>query len=142
MNVLQAYGAKEYKLVGLVFQRCLAFSCLYALAIAVLYSQSQWVFSHLGQARELALAAGQFLLRITPTTLLISPLYCLHKYWAAQRVTLPGLVAGAVSVFVAPIVFWFLIFRWVEHALSTDFSLFYCVASILCRISGCLTVFC
>eukprot|EP00803_Ostreobium_quekettii_P002785 evm.model.scf_1364.4 EVM.evm.TU.scf_1364.4 scf_1364:40757-43439(-) len=107
----QAYGAREYKLVGLVFQRCLAFSCLYSLAIAVLYSQSQWLFSHLDQVKELAMAAGQFLLRISPSTLLISPLYCLHKYWAAQKVTLPGLVAGAVSVFIAPCVFWVFIFR-------------------------------
>ncbi|CAD7701809.1 unnamed protein product [Ostreobium quekettii] len=107
----QAFGAKEYRLVGLVFQRSLGFCLLFSLTIAAVYTQSEWLFNHLGQKPQLAHAAGRFLFLLSPSVVLLAPLLCLQYYWLAQKVSLPSVMSGALSVLVAPAAFWYFIFR-------------------------------
>jgi len=90
----QAFGAKNYKRVGLLLQRQLLFHWLLCLPIGVMWWYTEPLLLRLGQLPSVAAAAGQFVVMQLPALPLMPVVMDVTTFCAAQRIVrMPMLVS-------------------------------------------------
>ena len=90
----QAFGAKNYKRVGLLLQRQLLFHWLLCCPIGVMWWYTESLLLRLGQLPSVAAAAGQFVVIQLPALPLMPVVMDVTTFCAAQRIVrMPMLVS-------------------------------------------------
>jgi len=110
----QAYGAKNYRAVGIVLQRSLLFTITLAALVATIWSQAEKLLRFLGQDPAISAAAARYLHWSIPALFFVGCGDCLKRYLTAQNCVAPATVASIMAVVVAPLVNWILIVKWGE----------------------------
>ena len=82
----QAYGAKNYHLVGIALQRAIIFTNVLALCVSLSWTKASALLLVLGQEASLAGAAGQYLQWCIPALFFVGTGDCLKRYLTAQNV--------------------------------------------------------
>lgn len=109
--VVQAYGAGNYKLVGLILQRAVLVCFLVCIPVAMLWMRSESLLLALGQDPAIAVYAGRYLMLCIPCLFLTIAMECVRKFLQSQRVVAPMMMVAAFTTCIAPLYFWTFIFR-------------------------------
>jgi len=108
----QAYGARNYRMLGVVLQRALLICCAACVPITLLWLRVDGLLGALRQPPAIALRAGRYLRLISPTLYISVLQECVRRYLLAQRVVRPGMVITAVSTLLSPLYSYALMYRW------------------------------
>ncbi|XVE95122.1 hypothetical protein REPUB_Repub02eG0069300 [Reevesia pubescens] len=94
----QAYGAKQWKLLGLTLQRTVLLLLSTSIPISFMWVNMKNILLWCGQDREISSVAHTFILCSIPDLFFLSLLHPLRIYLRTQSITLPVTYCSAISV--------------------------------------------
>lgn len=94
----QAYGAKQWKLLGLTLQRTVLLLLSTSIPISLTWLNMKSILLRCGQDEEISSVAHTFILFSIPDLFFLSFLHPLRIYLRTQSVTLPLTYCSAISV--------------------------------------------
>ncbi|XP_047150053.1 protein DETOXIFICATION 48-like [Vigna umbellata] len=94
----QAYGAKQWKLLGLTLQRTVLLLLSTSIPISFMWLNMKRILLWSGQDNEIASVAQTFIIFSIPDLFLLSLLHPLRIYLRTQRITLPLTYCSTISV--------------------------------------------
>ncbi|CAI8583149.1 unnamed protein product [Vicia faba] len=94
----QAYGAKQWKILGLTLQRTVLLLLSTSIPISFIWSNMKTILLFSGQDQEISSMAQTFILYSIPDLFLVSFLHPLRIYLRTQGITLPLTYCSAISV--------------------------------------------
>ncbi|OMO57476.1 Multi antimicrobial extrusion protein [Corchorus olitorius] len=94
----QAYGAKQWKLLGLTLQRTVLLLLSASVPISFMWVNMKAILLWCGQDQEISSVAHKFILFSLPDLLFLSLLHPLRVYLRTQSITLPVTYCSAISV--------------------------------------------
>ncbi|KAK7275879.1 hypothetical protein RIF29_17005 [Crotalaria pallida] len=94
----QAYGAKQWKLLGLTLQRTILLLLSTSIPISFMWLNMKTILLWLGQDQEISSMAQTFIFFSIPDLFLLSLLHPLRIYLRTQGITLPLTYCSALSV--------------------------------------------
>lgn len=94
----QAYGAKQWKLLGITLQRTVLLLLSTSLPISFLWLNMKRILLWCGQDDEISSVAQTFILFAIPDLFFLSLLHPLRVYLRSQGITLPLTYCSAISV--------------------------------------------
>jgi MATE family multidrug resistance protein len=107
----QAFGARQYGLLGVYKQRAMLVLALACLPIAVVWANAGRILVLLGQDRDIAAEAGAYsrwlILGLVPYV----PLACHIRFLQTQSVVVPVMVSSGVTALGHAVVCWALVFK-------------------------------
>lgn len=107
----QAYGAKNYKALGIVLQRAILICWTCCIPVSLLWSQTHRLLGLLQQPPEVVEAAAHYLSILQPALYVSCVTSCLTRYLLAQRVVLPSMAITGITAVLSPVWNWLLIFK-------------------------------
>ncbi|KAE8684554.1 MATE efflux family protein 5-like isoform X2 [Hibiscus syriacus] len=94
----QAYGAKQWKLLGLTLQRTVLLLLSASVPICFMWVNVKTILLRCGQNQEISSVAHTFILFSIPDLFFLSLLHPLRIYLRTQSITLPVTYCSAISV--------------------------------------------
>lgn len=94
----QAYGAKQWKLLGLTLQRTVLLLLSTSIPISFMWFNMKRILLWSGQDQEIASVAQTFIIFSIPDLFLLSLLHPLRIYLRTQSITMPLTYCSAISV--------------------------------------------
>ncbi|GMI91042.1 BUSH-AND-CHLOROTIC-DWARF 1, ZRIZI, Arabidopsis abnormal shoot4 [Hibiscus trionum] len=94
----QAYGAKQWKLLGLTLQRTVLLLLSASIPISFMWVYMKTILLWCGQNQEISSVAHTFILFSIPDLFFLSLLHPLRIYLRTQSITLPVTYCSAISV--------------------------------------------
>ncbi|XP_028126892.1 protein DETOXIFICATION 48-like [Camellia sinensis] len=94
----QAFGAKQWKLLGLTLQRTVLLLLSTSIPISFMWLNMKRILLWCGQDEEISSAAHTFIVFAIPDLFFLSLLHPLRIYLRTQNITLPVTYCSAVSV--------------------------------------------
>ncbi|XP_030528495.1 protein DETOXIFICATION 48 [Rhodamnia argentea] len=94
----QAYGARQWKLLGLTLQRTVLLLLSASIPITFMWANMKEILLWCGQDEEISSTAHTFILFSMPDLFFLSLLHPLRIYLRTQNITLPLTYCSAVSV--------------------------------------------
>ncbi|XP_004490498.1 protein DETOXIFICATION 48-like [Cicer arietinum] len=95
----QAYGAKQWKILGLTLQRTILLLLSTSIPISFIWLNMETILLWSGQNQEISSKAQTFILFLIPDLFLLSILHPLRIYLRTQGITMPLTYCSAISVF-------------------------------------------
>ncbi|XP_022135301.1 protein DETOXIFICATION 16-like isoform X2 [Momordica charantia] len=106
----QAYGAKQYHMLGIHMQRGMVVLSILCIPIALLWASIPQIFTLLKQDPLISEQAGIYAQWLIPSIIPYGLLQCQLRFLQAQHLTSPLLVATAASSLIHLVVCWGLVF--------------------------------
>ena len=107
----QAYGAKQYHMLGVHMQRAMLVLTLMGIPIAVLLSFTEQIFKGLKQDPEISAGAGLYSRWLIPSIFPYGLLQCQLRFLQTQSITLPLMISSGITSLVHVFVCWILVLR-------------------------------
>ncbi|PKI69401.1 hypothetical protein CRG98_010199 [Punica granatum] len=107
----QAFGAKQYHMLGIHTQRAMLVLFLLSIPLSLLCLSTRQILVSLGQDPEISAEAGTFNHWMVPSLFAYSLLQCLDRFLMAQNDVLPMMVSSAVTACLHVLVCWVLVFQ-------------------------------
>lgn len=107
----QAFGAKQYHLLGLYLQRAILVNYLVCIPISLIWWNMDFLLVSLGQNPEIANLAGLCSRNLIPTAFAVATVQPLLKFLQAQSVVRPMALSSAVALLLHIPLCWLLIFH-------------------------------
>lgn len=107
----QAYGAKQYHMLGIYLQRAVFVLYLVALPIAVVWWNMDTVLVFLGQDPEISEMAGVYARYLVPTIFAVATLQPLVKFLQTQSLVLPMAMFSVATLILHVPLCWILIYK-------------------------------
>ncbi|CAN1179448.1 Protein DETOXIFICATION 16 [Linum perenne] len=108
----QAYGAKQYKMLGIHAQRGMLVLAILSIPISILWGFTGPVLNILKQDQSISKMAGQSAPWLIPSILPFGILQCQTKFLQTQSITLPQMVGTALGCLVHGVSCWVLIYKF------------------------------
>ncbi|KAI9175035.1 hypothetical protein LWI28_026430 [Acer negundo] len=108
----QAYGAKQYHMLGIHMQRAMLVLTLISIPIALLWGFTEHVFTLLKQDPEISIHAGIYARCLIPSILPYGLLQCQLRFLQTQNNTLTLMISTGISSLVHVLACWTLVFRF------------------------------
>lgn len=102
----QAYGAKQYHMLGVHMQRAMFVITLMCIPIALLWFNTEQIFRSLKQDPEIAAQAGLYLRWLIPSILPYGLLQCQLRFLQTQNNIWPLVISTAITSLVHFLVCW------------------------------------
>ncbi|XP_059640443.1 protein DETOXIFICATION 16-like [Cornus florida] len=106
----QAYGAKQYHMLGIHMQRAMLVLMLLGIPIAFLWSCTGYIFTIFGQDLEISSQAGIYALWLIPSIFPYGVLQCQLRFLQTQNNVKPLLISSGITSLVHVLVCWTLVF--------------------------------
>ncbi|KAK0575076.1 hypothetical protein LWI29_033688 [Acer saccharum] len=107
----QAYGAKQYHMLGIHTQRAMVTLVAVSIPLAGIWFYTTNILTTLGQDQEISIEAGIFNRWMIPSLFAYGLLQCLNRFLQTQNNVFPMLISSAVTAFFHVIVCWVLVFK-------------------------------
>ncbi|XP_050223060.1 protein DETOXIFICATION 16-like [Mercurialis annua] len=107
----QAYGAKQYHMLGVHMQRAIFVLALMIIPISFLWANSRHLFMIFGLDTEIASYAHIYILWLIPAILPFGILQCQVRFLQAQKLVLPLLISTGISSSMHILLCWTLILK-------------------------------
>lgn len=108
----QAYGAKQYHMLGVHMQRAMLVLLLMCFPIALLWSSTEQIFIILKQEPEISMQAGIYARWLIPSIFPYGLLQCQLRFLQTQNNTLPLMISTGITSVVHVISCWTLVFTF------------------------------
>eukprot|EP00798_Chlamydomonas_sp_ICE-L_P029169 gene29169-32391_t len=102
----QAYGARQYKRIGLILQRATIICTIACVPVVLLWTNMEWVLVLMHQAPDV------YMKIISPTLFSCTLSSVLYRYLLAQGIVQPSTWCTFIAALTCPIYNWLLIFKW------------------------------
>ncbi|PAN37694.1 hypothetical protein GQ55_7G106800 [Panicum hallii var. hallii] len=107
----QAFGAKQYYLLGIYKQRAILVLTLVSLVVAVIWSYTGQILLVFGQDPEIAAGAGSYIRWMIPALFVYGPLQCHVRFLQTQSIVLPVMLSSGVTALNHLLVCWLLVYK-------------------------------
>ncbi|KAI9174554.1 hypothetical protein LWI28_019158 [Acer negundo] len=108
----QAYGAKQYHMLGIYMQRAMIVLTLVSFPVAGLWGCTEQIFTIFKQDPKISLHAGTYARWLIPSILPFGLLQCQLRFLQTQSNVLPLMISTAIASLVHVIACWTSIFRF------------------------------
>ena len=102
----QAYGAKNYPMIGVVMQRAMLINALVAIPIVLLWTRMSGILVWLGQSADIAPLAAKYMLLSLPQLFCSIVTTGVEKFQTTQNIMKPVTLINLGILSVCPLVFW------------------------------------
>lgn len=92
----QAYGAKQYKMLGIHMQRAMLILMIVSIPLAVIWANTGSILVFLGQDHEIASEAGSFARFMLPSLFAYGLLQCLNRFLQTQNIVFPMMCSSGI----------------------------------------------
>ncbi|XP_057810712.1 protein DETOXIFICATION 16-like [Salvia miltiorrhiza] len=107
----QAYGAKQYQMLGVYTQRGAVVVLALSIGLAVVWYNTCFILVGLGQDHDIAAGAGEFNRWMIPGLFAYGILQCLIRFLQAQNIVLPMMITSGVTGVLHVFLCWLLVFK-------------------------------
>ena len=107
----QAYGAKQYEMVGIYLQRGLFVLYAAAIPLAFVYGYMGQILAGLGQNKDISYEAGKYARWLIPTLFAQASAQPLIRFLQTQSLVYPMLLTSVISVVCHAPLCWFLVYK-------------------------------
>ncbi|TQD72572.1 hypothetical protein C1H46_041887 [Malus baccata] len=108
----QAYGAKQYHMLGVHMQRAMLTLLAVSIPLAVIWFYTSTILMALGQDHEISAEAGTFNRWMIPSLFAYSLLQCLNRFLQTQNNVFPMMISSGVTALLHIVVCWALCFKF------------------------------
>lgn len=108
----QAYGAKQYHLLGVNMQRAMLVLMLMCIPISFLWVFTGSILTSFGQDLEISTQAGIYARWLIPSIFPYGLLQCQLRFLQTQNIVKPLVISTGITSLVHVLVCWILIFRF------------------------------
>ncbi|KQJ82173.1 protein DETOXIFICATION 16 isoform X1 [Brachypodium distachyon] len=107
----QAFGAKQYHLLGIYKQRAIFVLTLVSVVVAVIWAYTGQILLFFGLDPEIAMGAGTYIRWLTPALFVYGPLQCQIRFLRTQNIVLPVMLSSGVMALSHVLVCWLLVYK-------------------------------
>lgn len=107
----QAYGAKQYHMLGVHTQRAMLTLPALSIPLALIWYYTSTILIALGQDHEISTEAGVFNRWMIPGLFAYGLLQCLNRFLQTQNNVIPMLISSGITAFLHVPVCWVLVFK-------------------------------
>uniref|UniRef100_A0ACD5XC71 Uncharacterized protein n=1 Tax=Avena sativa TaxID=4498 RepID=A0ACD5XC71_AVESA len=107
----QAFGARQYHLLGIYMQSAMVVLALACVPVALVWANTTKILLFLGQDEAIAAEAGAYARWLIPSLVPYVPLACHIRFLQAQSIVLPVMASSAVTALAHVLVCWALVHR-------------------------------
>ncbi|XP_062225412.1 protein DETOXIFICATION 16-like [Phragmites australis] len=107
----QAFGAKQYYLLGIYKQRAILVLTLVSVVVAMVWSYTGQILLLFGQDPEIAAGAGSYIRWMIPALFVYGPLQCHVRFLQTQNIVLPVMLSSGVTALNHLLVCWLLVYK-------------------------------
>ncbi|XP_051216685.1 protein DETOXIFICATION 16 [Lolium perenne] len=107
----QAFGAKQYYLLGIYKQRAILVLTPVSVVVAVIWAYTGQILLFFGQDPEIAMGAGSYIWWMIPTLFVYGPLQCHVRFLQTQNIVLPVMLSSGVTALNHMLVCWLLVYK-------------------------------
>ncbi|XP_037477577.1 protein DETOXIFICATION 16-like [Triticum dicoccoides] len=107
----QAFGAKQYHLLGIYKQRAILVLTPLSVMVAVIWAYTGQILLFFGQDPEIAMGAGSYIRWMIPALFVYGPLQCHVRFLQTQNIVLPVMLSSGVTALNHILVCWLLVYK-------------------------------
>ncbi|CAN0911186.1 Protein DETOXIFICATION 15 [Linum grandiflorum] len=107
----QAYGAKQYRMLGIHLQRGTLILLLFCIPIGALFANASRILVFFRQDPQISSEAGRFALFLIPVVVSVAFLECHIRFLLAQNHVVPLMVCSGISTSLHVPICWLLVFK-------------------------------
>lgn len=107
----QAFGAKQYYLLGIYKQRAMFVLTLVSVVVAIVWSYTGQILLVFGQDPEISAGAGSYIRWMIPALFVYGPLQCHVRFLQTQNIVLPVMLSSGVTALNHVLVCWLLVYK-------------------------------
>ncbi|XP_047059508.1 protein DETOXIFICATION 16-like [Lolium rigidum] len=107
----QAFGARQYHLLGVYKQRAMVVLALACVPIVVVWANTTRILLLLGQDRSIAAEAGTYAWLLVPSLVPYVPLVCHIRFLQTQSIVVPVMASSAATALSHVLVCWALVHK-------------------------------
>ncbi|KAI3733897.1 hypothetical protein L6452_13355 [Arctium lappa] len=107
----QAYGAKQYYMLGIQMQRAMVTLTALSIPLAFVWFHTSTIFIALGQDQEISTGAGTFIRWMIPSLFACALLQCLNRFLQTQNIVVPMMITSGVTALFHILLCWILVFK-------------------------------
>jgi MATE family multidrug resistance protein len=107
----QAFGAKQYHLLGIYKQRAIVVLTLVSVVVAIIWAYTGQILLLVGQDPEIAMGAGSYIRWLTPALFVYGLLQCHVRFLQTQNIVLPVMMSSGVTALNHVLVCWLLVYK-------------------------------
>ncbi|VAI36109.1 unnamed protein product [Triticum turgidum subsp. durum] len=107
----QAFGARQYHLLGIYKQRAMLVLTLVSVVVAVLWAYTGQILLLFGQDPEIAMGAGSYIRWMIPALFAYGLLQCHVRFLQTQNIVLPVMASAGVTALSHVLVCWLLVYK-------------------------------
>ena len=107
----QAYGAKQYHMLGIQMQRAMVTLTALSIPLAFVWFYTSTIFIALGQDQEISTKAGTYIRWMIPSLFAYALLQCLNRFLQTQNLVVPMMITSGVTASVHILLCWILVFQ-------------------------------
>lgn len=105
----QAYGAKQYSMLGIHMQRAMLVLLLVSLPLAYIWANAGHILVLLGQDPEISAEAGHYARFMIPSIFAFAILQCHIRFLKSQNIVIPMMVSTAITTLTHIPICWVLV---------------------------------
>ncbi|XP_010279420.1 PREDICTED: protein DETOXIFICATION 16-like isoform X2 [Nelumbo nucifera] len=107
----QAYGAKQYHMLGVHTQRAMLILLVISIPLAFIWSYTSHILITLGQDVEIAIEAGKFILWMIPSLFAYGLLQCIIRFLQTQNIVFPMMICSLITATLHILICWILVLK-------------------------------
>ncbi|KAK4720775.1 hypothetical protein R3W88_011008 [Solanum pinnatisectum] len=107
----QAFGAKQYHMLGIHMQRAMIVLLLVSIPLAFIWANAGHILEILGQSSEIAAEAGDYARFMIPSIFAYALLQCQMRFLQAQNNVLPMMLTAGATTLLHLFTCWFLVLK-------------------------------
>ncbi|XP_011070680.1 protein DETOXIFICATION 16 isoform X1 [Sesamum indicum] len=107
----QAYGAKQYHMLGVYTQRAILILLAVSIALAVIWYHTSFLLVALGQDEDISAGAGEFTRWMIPGLFAYGILQCLIRFLQAQNNVVPMMISSGMTATFHIFMCWLFLFK-------------------------------
>ncbi|GAY54642.1 hypothetical protein CUMW_158320 [Citrus unshiu] len=107
----QAFGAKQYRMLGIHTQRAMLTLLAVSIPLAIIWFYTSNILIALGQDHEISTGAGTYNRWMIPSLFAYGILQCLNRFLQTQNNVFPMMICSAITALLHILVCWVLVFK-------------------------------
>lgn len=107
----QAFGAKQYHLLGIHMQRAMLVLTLVCIPVSAIWFYTAPILRFFGQDAEIASEAGTYSRWMIPTLFAYGLLQCLVRFLQTQNIVFPMMFCTGATALLHTLVCWILVYK-------------------------------
>ncbi|KAL9456846.1 hypothetical protein AB3S75_005968 [Citrus x aurantiifolia] len=107
----QAFGAKQYRMLGIHTQRAMLTLLAVSIPLAIIWFYTDNILIALGQDHEISTGAGTYNRWMIPSLFAYGILQCLNRFLQTQNNVFPMMFCSAITALLHILVCWVLVFK-------------------------------